>query len=156
MHKCHDTFIHWFLFKEEPSYNIDFGPKNGCDVMLNQAIPQLKAQARYHGDISFSSDTSLRWNNGRPVFGISQLIGRSPLINKTWEEDFAKNSFTLTMFPPNFEYGDLYFLFDSLRFNAHEDDNNTRVIECISELIRYAHNLKHWLCLVRTTYRSYG
>lgn len=152
MDGCHDTFIHWFLFKEEPNYTIDFGPKNGCDVMLNQTLTQLKPQARYHGNFSFSSDISINWNDDGIVGEISKLIAQNHPVYRRWDIDYEHTSFTLNMFSADFQYGDFYFYFDSLRLRSHENENNKNVVECISELIRYAQNMKHWLVIVRKTY----
>lgn len=146
-----NTFIHWFLFKEEPSYTIDFGPKNGCDVMVNQTLTQLKPQACYHGSFSYDGD-AMNWQDDGIVDKISGLLHKNHPVYRFWEAVGENLSFTLNLFPLDFKYGDSYDYFDNLRSQACESEENMKVIECISELLRYAHNMKHWLGIVRKTF----
>ncbi len=137
-----NTKLHWFLFTEEPSYVLRFGPKYEASETFSQVVTDFKSQSRkhYHGLLSYNDYCD--WNDKSLPFDILSLVWKGSKWNHKEEDGY---SHIVCLFTPSTDFGDHYHHFDYLRIHAEESAAAMCVIETIASLIRYAPSMKQWL-----------
>jgi len=136
------TQLDWFIFHTEPSFVLSYGPKYDPEKVFTQALSDFRKEARLHYRGTLSYESYAGWNDTDIPLKLHSFV----LQGSIWKhEDESSASFIISLFPPGHNYSDNYYYFDNLRFSAQENDPAMSVIETVSDLIRYAANMKQWL-----------
>ncbi|MEI7901569.1 MAG: hypothetical protein WCK89_15060 [bacterium] len=137
----HPASIEWFIFKNEPTYTITYGPDQLFDATFDSLCEQFTAQAFIKGSTTLWFIAF--WKDGFSEALLDFFLKEGVIFTPGPAQDDDGNYYRINLFAPSSldKHSDM---FETLR-QQDESDIIKDPIEKIAEVIRYARHMNYWL-----------